>query len=149
MFRNILVALGLLFAAPPAFAAECSAELTGNDAMQFNLDTIEVNRSCREFTINLTHVGKLAKNVMGHNVVISKTEDMNGINNDGMQAGLENGYIKPADTRVIAQSDMIGGGESTSVSFDPMELEEGGAYSFFCSFPGHASLMKGVITVVP
>lgn len=149
MIRNSLIALALLLAAPTAFGAECAVTIEGNDAMQFNLDSIEVSKPCKEFTINLKHVGKLAKNVMGHNVVIAATADMNGVNTDGMQAGLENDYVKPDDPRVIAHTKMIGGGESASVSFDPAKLKDGTAYSFFCSFPGHAALMKGTVNLVP
>lgn len=149
MIRNCLISLALLLATPAAFgAAECTVELEGNDAMQFNLETIEVSKSCEEFTINLKHVGKLARNVMGHNVVITTTEDMDDVNTDGMQAGLENNYVKPGDERVIAHAEVIGGGESTSVSFDPAKLEDGTDYSFFCSFPGHASVMKGEVKLV-
>ena len=42
---------------------------------------------------------------------------------------------------------MIGGGESTSVTFDVSKIKDGGPYEFFCSFPGHAALMKGTISV--
>lgn len=148
MFRNILIALSLLAAAPAAFGAECSVKLEANDRMQFNLDTIEVSKSCEEFTITLKHVGELARNVMGHNVVISATEYMEDVNRDGMQAGLENNYIKPNDPRVIAHTKVIGGGETASLTFDPAMLKQDVPYSFFCSFPGHAALMNGVVKLV-
>ena len=45
-------------------------------------------------------------------------------------------------------AEMIGGGESTSVTFDVSKLAAGEDYSFFCSFPGHYSLMKGSLTLV-
>jgi azurin len=145
MFRKILLSLLILSATPMVFAANCEVDLEGNDAMQFNLSNIDVPKSCSEFTINLKHVGKLQKNVMGHNVVIAKTSDIKGIDADGMKAGLENDYVKPDDQRVIAHSEVIGGGESTSVSFETAKLEGSGPYSFFCSFPGHSAIMKGTI----
>ena len=42
---------------------------------------------------------------------------------------------------------MIGAPEETEVKFDPSKLEAGGDYSFFCTFPGHISMMKGKVVV--
>jgi azurin len=38
---------------------------------------------------------------------------------------------------------MIGGGESSTVRFPTTRLEPGTTYSYFCSAPGHFSIMKG------
>ncbi|QOD90433.1 azurin [Lysobacter sp. CW239] len=148
MLRTLAVALALSLAAPAAFAATCSVDLEGNDAMQFNKKEIVVSKSCKTFTINLKHPGKLARNVMGHNVVIARTADIKGIDADGMKAGLAADYIKPGDTRVVAHSKVIGAGESTSVSFNPAKLSAD-PNSFFCSFPGHSAMMKGTLKLVP
>ncbi|HRF83364.1 MAG: azurin [Xanthomonadales bacterium] len=147
MIRKLIVTAALVLAAPvAAHAADCSVDLEGNDAMKFNKSAIEVPKSCKDFTINLKHTGKMARNVMGHNVVVSATSDMSGVNSDGVKAGLPNDYIKPDDARVIAHSKVIGGGETTSVKI-PVAKLGAGPYSFFCSFPGHAALMKGTLTV--
>lgn len=129
----------------PADAANCSIDLESNDAMRYNLGNIDAPKSCKEFTINLKHVGKMPRNVMGHNVVIAKAADIAGIDADGAKAGLDTDYIKPGDSRVIAHSKVIGGGESASVTFPISRLT--GDDAFFCSFPGHSALMKGSITV--
>lgn len=146
MFRNLFAAASLLLISSSAFAA-CSVDIDGNDAMQFDKKSIEVPKSCEEFTVNLSHSGKLAKNVMGHNWVLSKTSDMQGVATDGMTAGLDKDYIKADDARVIAHTTVIGAGEKTSVTFPVSKLAAGGGYSFFCSFPGHWSLMKGSVTI--
>lgn len=130
-----------------AMAADCSMTIDSTDAMRFDKNEIVVDKSCEEFTIKLTHSGKLAKNVMGHNVVITKTADADAVARDGISAGLENEYLKPNDDRVIIFTDLIGGGEETSTSFETSKLTAGEAYTFFCSFPGHISLMKGTVTV--
>src|SRR5690606_32952465 len=98
-------------------------------------------------TITLNHVGKLPVAAMGHNVVITSTADMPAVAAAGMTAGLDDGYLPPDDDRVIAHSDMIGGGESTSFTFPVSAIQDGGPYTFFCSFPGHSALMKGSISV--
>ncbi len=113
--------------------------------MQFNTKSIVVDKTCKEFTINLKHTGKLPKAAMGHNVVISKKADESAVATDGMKAGLDNNYVKAGDERVIAHTDVVGGGESTSVTFDVSKLKEGEDYAFFCSFPGHWSIMTGEI----
>jgi len=55
--------------------------------------------------------------------------------------------VKAGDTRVVAHSDVVGGGQSTSVTFDVAKIKSGGPFVFFCSFPGHSALMKGPISV--
>ena len=37
----------------------------------------------------------------------------------------------------------VGGGQTTSVTFPTSALKKGESYTFFCSFPGHSSIMKG------
>jgi len=143
-----LIAALSLTASGPLLAAQCTAEISGNDAMKFDKTVIEVSKSCKEFTLNLKHVGKLPKASMGHNWVLTKTADMQGVANEGITAGPANDYIKPNDARVIAHTKLIGGGETASVKFPVSKLEPAGAYSFFCSFPGHVALMKGEVKLV-
>ena len=148
MLKKLTFAAALAIASvPAAMAAECTFELEGNDAMQFNVKEIVVDKSCEEFTINLQHTGALPIASMGHNVVISKKADEQAVANDGIAAGLDNHYVKPGDERVIAHSDVVGGGDSTSVTFNVADLQEGEDYAFFCSFPGHLALMKGDLKV--
>lgn len=125
----------------------CEVEIEGNDAMQFNTKSITIPSSCDDFTITLVHIGTMPVAAMGHNVVITESGDMQGVNADGMAAGLEQGYVKPDDDRVIAKTELIGGGETSSVTFSTSNLEAGGDYKFFCSFPGHAALMNGSVIV--
>lgn len=130
------------------FAAECEIDITSTDQMTFETDTIEISRSCDTFTVNLEHSGNLPINSMGHNWVLAKESDVSDIAADGIAAGLDNGYLSPEDDRVIAHTDLIGGGESSSTTFDVADLEEGEDYTFFCSFPGHSMMMRGSVTLV-
>lgn len=130
-----------------AVVNDCATQIESNDAMQFNVKSIVVPASCTEFTISMHHVGAMPEAAMGHNVVISAQADMAGVNAEGMAAGLENDYVKPDDERVIAHTEIIGGGETTEVTFDVASITDGGPFVFFCSFPGHAALMKGSISV--
>ena len=132
--------------AKQAVVADCATTLEANDAMQYSANAIVVPASCAQFTINLKHVGTMPVAAMGHNVVVSKEADMAAIAADGAGAGPE--YLKAGDTRVIAQTKMLGGGESTSVTFDVAKVKDGGPFKFFCSFPGHLALMQGSLEVL-
>lgn len=145
---NIRQTLAILFAAAlagPVLAADCAVEVEANDAMQFNKKSTDVPQSCKQFTVKLKHTGKMPKAAMGHNWVLSKTADMQGAAADGIQAGLDKNYVKAGDARVIAFTKIIGGGETDSASFAPGKLKAGESYTFFCSFPGHSSIMKGTL----
>lgn len=132
---------------PAVAAASCATEIEGNDAMQYNVGSITVPASCTQFKITLKHTGRMPVAAMGHNVVITKSSDMPAVTADGMGAGAQNGYLKPGDPRVIAHTKLIGGGQTTSVSFAVSKIKGNGPYEFFCSFPGHSSIMKGTIAV--
>jgi azurin len=129
-----------------AVVSNCATTIDGSDAMQFNVSSITVPTACAQFTINLTHSGQMPVAAMGHNIVISTTADMQGILNEGMGAGVASNYLKAGDTRIIAHTKLIGGGESTSVTFDVAKIKGAGPFEFFCSFPGHSSMMKGTIS---
>lgn len=144
MARLCAIALTTLVAGP-VLAAQCETQIDGTDQMKFSKASIEVPADCKQFTVKLVHTGKLPKAAMGHNWVLSKTSDVQGIAGDGIKAGLPNDYIKKGDSRVIAHTKMLGGGESDSVTFDTSKLAAGGDYTYFCSFPGHSSLMKGTL----
>ncbi|UCJ18455.1 azurin [Pseudomonas sp. MM211] len=148
MIRKFVVASVLVLASAPLLAAECTVEVHSTDQMTFDTKEIEVSKSCKTFTIELKHVGNLPKHVMGHNLVLAKTADVQGVSTDGIAAGVDKGYLKEGDERVIAHTKLIGGGESDSVTFDVSKLDAAQSYQFFCSFPGHAALMKGALTLV-
>ncbi|WP_435105321.1 azurin [Arhodomonas sp. AD133] len=145
---QLLVMLALLLAAPMAFAADCEITVEANDSMQYDTDRIEVSSACDTFTVTLKHVGSLSREAMGHNWVLTETADKQAVVDAGAAAGLEKGYLEPGDERVIAATDLIGGGEQTSVTFDVSQLEQGGDYTFFCSYPGHWAVMTGELTLV-
>ncbi|QSX76298.1 azurin [Lysobacter arenosi] len=143
-----LLCLGLFAASGFAHAASnCTISLKGDDAMKFDLKTATVSAACPSITVELVHTGKLPAAAMGHNVVISATKDVDAIARDGIKAGVANNYVTKGDTRVIAATTLVGGGQKTKVTFPGKKLTAGGDYTFFCSFPGHSMLMKGKLTV--
>ena len=128
-------------------ASDCAIIVNGNDMMQYDVTTINVNKDCANFEVTLNHSGALDKSIMGHNIVIVPTESFNEIiGMISMDAGIDNGFL-PTDDRIIAKTAMIGGGETTSVTLDLSKLESGKEYTFFCSFPGHYGIMRGKLAI--
>ncbi len=144
------LALCSLFAiSASAFGADkvCKVDIAGNDQMQFDKKEISVAADCTEVEVTLKHTGKLPAAAMGHNWVLVKTADLAGVASDGIGAGFANDHIKKGDTRVIAHTKIIGGGQTTSVKFPVSALKKGESYSYVCTFPGHSALMKGVFKI--
>ena len=133
----------LLFSAPLVMGQTCEVELEGNDMLQYSKKEISVPADCQTFTINFRHVGQLPKAQMGHNVVVTRTSDFQAVAQASIPAGLENEYLVPGDARVLAASNLIGGGEQTSLEIDLSDWDRGDEYTFFCSFPGHSAIMNG------
>lgn len=132
---------------PAAVVTDCSTEITGNDALQFDVGSITVPATCTDFTITLRHTGQMPIAAMGHNVVVSLASDREAIAAAGQGAGVDGDFLPADDARVIAATQLVGGGETTSVTFPVSALQGAGPYEFFCSFPGHWAIMRGSIQV--
>jgi azurin len=143
-----LIAIALLgLLSTPLMAAECATTVEANDAMQFNVKTITVPKTCKTFAVTLKHTGKLPVTAMGHNWVLSHSADEAGVIADGMKAGAANSYEKPGDARIISHTKLIGGGQSDTATLNVSKLKAGEQYAYFCTFPGHAALMKGTLSL--
>ena len=141
-----VVSGALLLAAASANAA-CELDIEATDAMSFSDTELTVDAGCETVSVTLTHTGSMARNVMGHNWVLTETADFDAVAQAGMAAGLDNEYVPVDDERVIAATRVLGGGESQTISFAGSRLEAGGEYSFMCSFPGHWAIMRGTLAV--
>jgi azurin len=147
MLRKLVAVSLLTLASSQLMAAECKATVDSTDQMSYSTKEITIDKSCKTFTVELTHSGSLPKNVMGHNLVVSKEADMAGIAADGMSAGLDKDYLKADDARIIAHTKIIAANEKDSTTIDVSKLAAGESYVFFCSFPGHNSMMKGAVVL--
>lgn len=114
------------------------------DSIKYSKDKIEVAAGS-EVKLTIEHTGKLPASAMGHNfVLLKKGTDMNKFATAAMSA-TQTGYIPEGmKDQVIAHTQVVGGGESDTITFDAPEK---GEYIFLCSFPGHASQMNGKFIV--
>jgi azurin len=118
--------------------------ITGSDQMKYNTDRIEITAG-RTVKLTLKHVGVVPAAAMGHNFVLLKQgTDTTAFTSKAIMAK-ETNYI-PADMKdmVIANTTVVGGGESVTIEF---AAPAAGTYDFLCSFPGHAAMMKGKFVV--
>jgi azurin len=136
-----------LLASPGAFAA-CEVRIESGDSLMYNKDELKVDSSCDTITVTLAHTGNLPANAMGHNWVLTAEGDAKAVSKAGSGAGIDNDYLPQDDERVIAATDLIGGGETSSVSIPMSELDASGSYVFLCTFPGHYPAMKGTFTIM-
>ncbi len=132
--------------AQPAVPDTAVLVIEGNDLMQFNLKELDVTAG-QVVKLTLKHTGQMAKEAMGHNWVLLASGTDKATFGAAAVAARDNGYI-PQDMadQVIASTDLVGGGEETTVIFEAPPM---GYYDYICSFPGHWGVMQGTLTVNP
>ncbi|MDX1640102.1 MAG: plastocyanin/azurin family copper-binding protein [Balneolaceae bacterium] len=128
-------------------AEEGEGLVTGAQAGEnYILEAIEASPG-EEIRISLTTTSNLPPTAMSHNfVLLAMGTDIDAFVRAALTAR-DSEYI-PADfeDQIIAYTDMLGDGESDSVTFTAPE--EPGEYTFICSFPGHyAGGMVGTLIV--
>lgn len=119
-------------------------EISGGDNMKF--DKTELRAKAGETVkLVLIHSGKAAVTAMGHNVVIlTQGTDATAFASEAMKAK-DTDYIPQSMLEnIVAHTKTIGGGETTEIEF---VAPAAGEYDFLCTFPGHASMMKGKFIV--
>lgn len=117
--------------------------ITGNDQMQFNLAEMKV-KAGQTVRVTLNHVGKMDKNVMGHNWVLLTQGTEIGAFGQAAVAAKATDYVPAGTTQIIAHTKLLSGGESDTIEF---VAPAAGTYDFICSFPGHYAIMKGKFIV--
>jgi azurin len=120
-----------------------NVQMITSDRMKFNLRKISV-KAGQKIKLTLTHTGKLDKRVMGHNVVFLKQGVKTSSFASKAAAAKDNDYIPEGSTDMIANTKMLGGGETTTIEFT---APAAGTYDYICSFPAHYAMMKGKLIV--
>ncbi|TCO78527.1 azurin [Chromatocurvus halotolerans] len=125
-------------------ASDCTFDVEVGDNLQYSVSQITAPADCSDFTLNLVHTGKLPANAMGHNWVLVPEGAGLEIARAGSSKGLEGDYLAD-DERIIAATEVIGGGESASITFSLDGLD--GDYTYVCTYPGHGAAMRGTFSV--
>ena len=100
MIKQVLTLAALAAFSAGALADNCTAEVHGTksfaqgylDGANKKIEELVVPKSCKSFTINLTHSGTAKdspKATMGHNLVLSTTADANAVAADARRLQLQ------------------------------------------------------------
>ena len=110
--------------------------VTGGESGQFVLlEAIEASPG-EEIRITLRTVSNLPPTAMSHNMVILEMQaDTDAFARASIQASDSNYIPSEYVDLIIASTDMLGDGESDTITFTVPE--ETGEYDYICSFPGH------------
>lgn len=124
-----------------------AAELT-----TFRVNTVveQMRYDVKELTVKAGKKVKVIFNnpdALPHNLVLVKPGTADAVAMAAIQLGAD-GFTKkfiPDSKDILAHTDLVDGGETEELEFTAPT--EPGNYSFVCTFPGHASLMRGVLKV--
>ena len=136
----------------PAIAAGCRRQRPTNqsitdlyiesdgDFLAFRPDTLTCPAGAR-IRLTFHHTGRFLSAV--HNWVLVYPNQMEAVDKS---AEKQDGNVSPDDPRVVAVAPMCGKGETVTTEFT---APPPGEYPFFCSTPGHAEDMNGILHVTP
>lgn len=146
-YRNIVIQLIILiFAGLQASGQPREIYIEGNDQMQFSVETISAQPG-ETIKIRLKTISSMKKSQMAHNwVLLKKGTDALNFVTKGMKHK-SNDYIDPSlENKVLAATEMLGGGEEDTITYKVPE--EKGTYEYICTFPAHYQAgMKGKLIV--
>lgn len=127
----------------------CSAKVQVDDTLRFSPPKLEVPMACEQFTVLLSHVGRLPKVASPRNWVLTTQAAADAVARDAELAGAANGWVKPDDEQVLAASSVIGSGETVRVQFEVAKLQPEVQYTYLSTIPGFSPVLRGTLTVVP
>ncbi|MDX5405191.1 MAG: azurin [Bacteroidota bacterium] len=132
--------------APAEIPAVAELSIEGNDQMMYNKKELQVYEG-QKVKLTLKHVGQMPVETMGHNwTLLKQGVDYKDFGNAAAMAK-DNNYIpKGREDEVIVHTEMIGGGQETTIEFEAPAV---GDYKFLCTFPGHYAMMNGTFKVLP
>lgn len=144
----LILTLTLVISAPLFGNSDTVREITikGTDNMKFDVTMIDAKPG-ETIRLTLETKSNMPANAMAHNVAIVDL----GVNVEefvlASMSSPDTEYISPDyEDQVIAYTDMIGGGEVSTIEFTVPSTP--GDYEYVCTFPGHYfGGMKGILRV--
>jgi azurin len=132
-------------AAASANGGARTIEITANDQMKYSTTALQAKPG-EELHVVLTNIGSVPKEAMAHNWVLLKPgSDVMAFSAAAAGAKEQNYIPDSLKDQIIAKIDILGPHQTGEVTFKAPD--QPGEYPYLCSFPGHAALMKGVLTV--
>ncbi len=121
---------------------EFEIRATGNTMqdMAFSVKNITVKEGA---SVRIKLINEGSDPAMIHNIVFVNYGTRKDMALKAVEAGPEYEFV-PQDDNVIAASPMAGPGETVILEFKAPEKNN---YEFFCSYPGHANMMRGYFFV--
>lgn len=116
--------------------------LKADDKMKFDQTKLFVGEN-QVVVLTLKHTGKMSIQTMGHDFVLLN-QGVSPSRFSRRAAKAEDQDYIPNSDQIIAHTKLIGGGETTEVTF---KAPKKGEYDFLCSFPGHQPSMNGKFIV--
>lgn len=147
--EGALIALALAGCAKPAPPTVRLSVASNGDYLAFTPDRLTAP-SGAHVVLTFEHRGKILS--QKHDWVLARPGAMASLLAESDRAAATNSgedegdFLKPGDPRIIAATKRIAKGESTTIEFTAPGV---GDYPFFCSTPGHAEDMRGVLHVTP
>lgn len=144
----LILTLTLVMSAPLFGNSDTVREITikGTDNMKFDVTMIDAKPG-ETIRLTLETKSNMPANAMAHNVAIV---DLDVNVEEFVLASMsspDTEYISPDyEDQVIAYTEMIGGGEVSTIEFTVPDTP--GDYEYVCTFPGHYfGGMKGILRV--
>jgi len=147
------VAIGLLASLANCSAPKPPAEFhitveTDGDFLAFKPDVLSVPTGAI-VVVTFHHAGHIIS--QKHDLVVADKGTMPALLAQGNRMAAsgvdeDKSVIAPGDKRVLAASNRIDKGQTTTLRF---VAPAPGDYPFFCSTPGHGDTMRGVLHVTP
>jgi azurin len=134
-------------AAPAAAVDPSKATVTleigsDGDAMAYNKTTLK----CKAGEIvKLVFTNNSKSSNLQHNWVLVQAGKESDVDQAGIAAGQENGWIPQGHPAVIAHTKLVDPGQSETIYFQAPTQK--GEVPYICTFPGHSMVMKGKLIV--
>lgn len=80
-----------------------------------------------------------------HNLVIAESKDVKSILAEGLKAGSDKDFLNSSDPRIIAHTKMLNAGQDETIKVDIKKLKKGVEYTYFCTFPGHTTMLGKLV----
>ena len=135
----------------PATAAAATdvrvVEITANDTMKFNVVEIHA-QSGEKLRISMTNLGRMPKQAMAHNwVLLTPMSDADVTAFSMAVASRAPDYLPEDRSKILAHLKLLGPNENDTIEITAPSAP--GEYPYICSFPGHATFMRGKLIVGP